>query len=290
MGRINNKESGRNIVIFSDLDDVLLDHDTYSWNGAEKGLRRIKKFNIPLILCTSKTFSEVKQIQHDLTINEPFIVENGGGIFFPDSYRGYIISEAMVLNNHKCILLGEPHSKIRAFLKNLDPCFAVRGLSDMSIDEVAVITGLTHKQAELAVKREFSEPFMIENKDALFDLEKLADAKGFKITQGGKFYHLIGKNTDKGKAVDIIKGIFRRNSNAGIITIGFGDNFNDFLMLSNVDIPVLFPQKTGEYKDLSVPNIIKSNRYAGFGWGDIVCSLFDESGNFTYEKTKESQK
>ncbi len=46
-------------IVFSDLDGTLLDHHTYSFQEATEALDALRKRAIPLILCTSKTRSEL---------------------------------------------------------------------------------------------------------------------------------------------------------------------------------------------------------------------------------------
>ncbi|MFQ5696467.1 MAG: mannosyl-3-phosphoglycerate phosphatase, partial [Terriglobia bacterium] len=47
------------LIVFTDLDATLLDHQTYSWAAAEPALRRLRLLGIPLVFCTSKTRAEV---------------------------------------------------------------------------------------------------------------------------------------------------------------------------------------------------------------------------------------
>ncbi|HLB03155.1 MAG TPA: HAD hydrolase family protein, partial [Nitrospiria bacterium] len=74
------------IVIFTDLDGTLLDAATYSWKAAQPALELIKQRAIPLILCSSKNRAEIAAVRRQLDDHDPFISENGGGIFIPDDY------------------------------------------------------------------------------------------------------------------------------------------------------------------------------------------------------------
>ena len=46
-------------------------------------MEELKRRGIPLILVSSKTRDEIEVIRQALVNHAPFIVENGGGIFFP---------------------------------------------------------------------------------------------------------------------------------------------------------------------------------------------------------------
>jgi len=65
-------------VIFSDLDGSFLNYDDYSSEEAKPALEKIRRREIPLILTTSKTRTEVEFILGEMGLEEPFIIENGG--------------------------------------------------------------------------------------------------------------------------------------------------------------------------------------------------------------------
>jgi len=73
-------------IIFTDLDGTLLDSDTYSYEKAKIALQLLKKRRIPLIFCTSKTRAEIEFWRDEVGNYDPFISENGGGIFIPKDY------------------------------------------------------------------------------------------------------------------------------------------------------------------------------------------------------------
>ncbi|TFH43795.1 MAG: mannosyl-3-phosphoglycerate phosphatase, partial [Chrysiogenales bacterium] len=55
-------------IFFSDLDGTLLDHDTYRYDMAMDGLAMIKKRRAMLVLVSSKTLAEMKQIYEKLAL------------------------------------------------------------------------------------------------------------------------------------------------------------------------------------------------------------------------------
>ena len=67
--RIKMIENSR-IWIVTDVDGTLMDH-SYDLSPAKETIIRLKELKIPVILCTSKTASEVKVIQNDLGLNDP---------------------------------------------------------------------------------------------------------------------------------------------------------------------------------------------------------------------------
>jgi mannosyl-3-phosphoglycerate phosphatase len=263
------------MVIFTDLDGSLLDHEGYSCDSALPALALVRARSIPLVFATSKTRAEVVRLQEDMGIREPFIAENGGGIFFPAGYGNFRISDATEQGEHTLILLGKPYLEIRRFIEARKGRYAIRGAGDLSLEELVDLTGLTAEQARLAKQREFTEPFLLDDDAELASLREEALAAGLKITRGGRFYHLIGVEQDKGKAVRRVIEIFRENGVGELLTVAIGDRPNDFSMLTAVDIPVLMPHPDGRYKELILPNLRKAPYPGSLGWGEAVTCILE---------------
>ena len=79
----NNSHKDYRLLVFTDLDGTLLDHESYSFEPALPALAVLKEKNIPLVLCTSKTRAEIELFRIQLKNIHPFISENGGAIFVP---------------------------------------------------------------------------------------------------------------------------------------------------------------------------------------------------------------
>ncbi|MBI4633472.1 MAG: HAD-IIB family hydrolase [Deltaproteobacteria bacterium] len=267
------------MVIFTDLDGTLLNHEDYSFEEARPSLERIGKSAIPLIVVTSKTRLEVELLQREIGIREPFIVENGGGIFFPCGYLNLDILGGEPSGGYTLIRLGTHYTAVRSFLETVRERFGIRGFGDLTSGEIAGLAALPPERAELAKRREFTEPFLLERPDDIEPLCEIAGREGLKITRGGRFYHLIGIRQDKGKAVRIVCEIFRKNTGDALMTIGLGDSENDLPMLEQVDIPVLIPRPNGRHLDIQLPRLIRATELGCRGWNETVRRLLDD-----YEK------
>jgi mannosyl-3-phosphoglycerate phosphatase len=213
-------------------------------------LSYLKKHHIDLIYTTSKTRKECLLLQKKMGIEAPFIVENGACVYYPDGKRE---------------LLGRPHEEIADFIDRYKRLFHIKSFKDMSIDEIAQHTGFSKEQATLAKEREYSEPFLIDEKMDIEALQEIARKEGFKILRGGRFYHCVGAGQDKGKAV---KKVLKHYN--GYRSIALGDNFNDIAMLEVVDIPILIPRYGGEYIPLSLPNLLKAPYEGSLGWSEAL--------------------
>ena len=113
----------KKIIIFTDLDGTLLDAHSYSFERAQTALSFIKQKKIPLIICSSKTKREILHYRQKLDNHDPFISENGGGIFIP---VGSLYSElkdmgvpVQIEDGYQSIHLGEQYKTLRKALKEI---------------------------------------------------------------------------------------------------------------------------------------------------------------------------
>ncbi|MFZ5571009.1 MAG: HAD-IIB family hydrolase [Thermodesulfobacteriota bacterium] len=264
------------LVIFTDLDGTLLNHADYSFVDALPALELIKRSNIPLIFCTSKTRSEVEELRGILELDEPFIVENGGGVFFPEEYRGFDIPESKARNGYRRIMLGAPYPLARIVVEHVRQHSSLQGFNDMEAEEIAEETGLSVDQAVLAKQREFSEPLLLNDTTRKHDLFTSARAAGLRVIRGGRFHHLIDEHNDKGVAVKLTATIFQRHFSEKILTIGLGDSPNDLPLLRSVDIPVLIPHPDGTYEAFNLSRLIKAPYHGSKGWNAVMLALLPE--------------
>ena len=264
------------IIIFTDLDGTLLDHDDYSYEAALPSLKRIKEEEIPLIITTSKTRREVEWVQRRMGIGGPFIVANGGGIFVPASSGLKGINGGERKGRYTFIRLGKSYREIRELFGKIASRFAIKGFGDMTIAEIAALTDLSEKEAGRASLREFTEPFLTRNDGDISAIEKYALSMGVKVAKGGRFYHLTDVNQDKGAAVRKIIDIYKSNWRPAIVSsIGIGDSENDLPMLEEVDIPVYIPNPQSSHQAFSLPGLVRAKEPGSRGWNRAVESILN---------------
>ena len=257
-------------VIFTDLDGTFLNHDDYSFDSAKEALKKLKDNCIPLIFTTSKTRVEVEVLQKKVGINEPFIIENGAAIFFPNNYENFDLSFLDKFKTYYIFQLGLSYKKILDFYNRYKDEFKMYGFSDMSVEEVMKYTKLDSKNALNSKKRDFSEPFILKDETKLEKLKKLAALENIKITKGGRFYHIIGELQDKGLAVKKAKEILEKLYNEKINSIGLGDGENDIEMFKNVNRAIIIKNHKGEYVQFNSNNVQKSSYKGSKGWNEMV--------------------
>jgi mannosyl-3-phosphoglycerate phosphatase len=260
-------ENQQKLVVFSDLDGTLLDRVTYSYDKALPTIEYLREKEIPIVFCSAKTRMEQEVYRHKLKVFHPFVVENGGAIFIPTDYFPFSFDFRKTIKGFLVIEFGTPYEKIRESLDKIrqENKLNFRGYGDMSIKEIAGLTGLDEESAELASKREYTETIIFDatDKEVEMALQKIKQG-GLDYAEGGRFYEVMVGN-DKGKATAVLIGLYRRLWGK-VTTIGIGDSLNDLPMLSTVDSPVLVQKPEGVWEQISLPQLYKIEGIGPEGW------------------------
>ncbi len=264
------------LLIFSDLDGTLIDHYSYSFKGAEEALLRLRQLAIPLILTSSKTRAEIQKLQEELGLNDPFIAENGGGIFIPSDYALLDTHAFEKLGQSRVRQFGRPYSYIRAIFETVRSKYNIRGFGNMTVEEIMAATSLEKEDAILAGQRDFSEPFRFLAEPRLQELKKEVADHGLTVTRGGRFYHLMAAEQDKGRAVAETVRLFQAGCPNKLVTVALGDAENDYDMLKVVDIPMLIPKPDGSYENMDLPGLRRAPYPGSKGWGANVIAILHE--------------
>lgn len=263
-------------VVFTDLDATLLKDKTYSFKEVQPALMFIRSRNIPLIICSSKTKTEIEFFRKLMGNQDPFISENGGAIFIPKGFFSYTFRYDKELLGYYVIERGTPYEVLIGTLNALKKELKVKikGFSDMSPKEISMLTGLPEILARLAKMRSYDEPFLLEGEaQAKVDSIRTAvERRGLRLVKGGAFYHIIGTK-GKGTCVKILIDLLRPRYET-LQTIALGDSQNDKEMLEVVDIPILVKRPDGTYeKDVGVHNLTYANGIGPKGWNSAVQSI-----------------
>jgi len=271
----------RRLVVFTDLDGTLLDHQTYKWKAAAPALARLRELQVPLVLCTSKTRAEVLPLRKELGLGDPFVAENGGAVYMPRNYFPFSLPTARVDAGFQVLALGQ---RYQALVRALDAGaktsgVQVRGFSRMTEPEVAKVCGLPRAQARLARRREFDEPFLLQKgtpqqQERFF---RWLQQRGLRWREGGRFFHLMGDN-DKGVAVSKLIELYRQQYD-DVHTVGLGDSPNDIDFLAVVDTPVLVARPDGRHAQearSSVPGARLEKGIGPVGWNRAVLGILEE--------------
>ena len=265
------------IIVFTDLDGTLLDHSTYSYREAENALMSLRQKGIHLILCSSKSRGEIKIYRNKLSNNEPFISENGGAIYIPEKY-GLKCKFNKADNGFLVIEIGTEYKILQSAFEKIkkETGINVKSIAEFTVDEITELTGLNREEACLAQKKEYSLPFIIDgSEEDVNNIKEAIQLSGFNYTEGARFTYLMGGN-DKGKAVNILVDIFKKNyPETKILTVGLGDSLNDLPMLEAVDKKFLVKKELGNYEErIKVDDLNYADGIGPIGWNNAILGLF----------------
>tara|TARA_Y100001968_G_C19408366_1_gene744977 strand:+ start:62 stop:862 length:801 start_codon:yes stop_codon:yes gene_type:complete len=233
-----NKHKNYNILIVTDIDGTLMDHN-YDLSPALNTIQLLKDKNVPIILCTSKTASEVRDIRKSIGIDDPYIVENGAAIYGRETES----------DQEWEIILGRSYNDLRQVLDYLSKIinYPLKALNDLSLDEINQLTGLNSIEIEKALDRYWSVPFLNPPEKYINQLQELAFINNLNIFQGNRMSHLLSVESHKGKAVQALKNHIDKPN---LFVIALGDSQNDLPLLEAADKAIVVPGKNGPNKYL----------------------------------------
>ena len=186
------------IVIFTDLDGTLLDHNSYGWQKAEPALRLCKENQIPLIPVSSKTRAEIRVLQQELGLSSPFVSENGGGVFFPKEGKHPHPSDAILSHGVWKWSIGPAYDFLLKALGEIrdEQGWKIRGFSNMTTEEISSITGLDLASARLASQREYDEPFILMEEEGACNMDALNHFQ--QVSSGNRHRSPLGHGSGSG--------------------------------------------------------------------------------------------
>lgn len=269
-------------IVFTDLDGTLLDLETYDYRPAVSAVRLLQARRIPLIFCSAKTRAEQAVYRRQLAVADPFIVENGSAIFIPETYFEIDFPFQRMDPPYRIIELGRPAAGIRHILfetrRVLGLAFSV--YADLPLAEICALTGLDQAAAARAANREYSETILkADLSPAQFNRLRAALAEqGLNCVSGGRFHTVTGRGSDKGRAVQLLTGLFRQQYGP-VTTLGLGDSANDAPLLAAVDRPFLVQKPDGRWQALDGLAPARVEGIGPVGWRKVIFELFggDES-------------
>ncbi|MEH6606891.1 MAG: HAD-IIB family hydrolase [Pseudomonadales bacterium] len=283
--------AGYQILIFTDLDGSLLDHNNYSFEPAVPLLQKLEEHSIPVICCTSKTLAELLPLREILNNRHPFIVENGAGVFIP---KGYFVGlDAGELLNTEAQwpqlmsddegYLGfsfcQPRVHWQHLLQQLPSNMQsnYRSFQSMGIRGIIDATGLSPEKAEQANQRLFSEPLLWQGSEEVkANATTLLKQLGANVLQGGRFVHISGA-CNKATALNWLAALYQRNCSAPISSIAIGDSDNDISMLEVADraLVIRSPAHTPPQLERS-EQVYLSHAFGPDGWVEGIQFFLQE--------------
>ena len=253
--------------VVSDVDGTLMDH-SYDLTPARETIKKLQLLSIPVILCTSKTASEVKVIREELNLIDPYIVENGAAI-----YGEYL------KNCNGKIILGEKYETLEDILNCIsnEIDYKLIPLNNLTDQEATELTGLKGNSLTLMRDRHWSMPFL--NPPSFLEEKINICCKKYKVDifKGNRMSHLLSINSNKGKAINALK---KYSNNQNIQIVGLGDSPNDLPLLLNSDIRIVIPGVDGP--NLNLIEKLKNLKFTlasepnGYGWKNEINKILSK--------------
>lgn len=250
------------LLIFSDLDGTLLDHETYDWSPARPSLEQLRRMGGGVVLATSKTAAEVVPLREAMGLTDwPAIVENGAGILEPGREPP----------------TSQDYAKLRAALDDLPDALRApyTGFGDLDAEGVAAVTGLPPEAARQAKARRFSEPgtWAGDAEGQAAFVAALAE-QGIAARMGGRFLTLSFGRTKADAMAELIQRFGPRH------TMALGDAPNDAEMIEAAEIGVIIPNPHGAplpaLMGEAEGRITRAARPGPEGWNLCVGQVIDE--------------
>lgn len=253
------------LLVFTDLDGTLMEHESYSVEPARGALEALARRGISPVINSSKTRAEIVGIQQRLNLDAPFICENGAALYHYLDATGQPVNKIFGIDRQSWL---EDVHQLRANM-----AFKFEGFSDWEPRQLAEITGLSHDEAELAQQRQFSEPILWRDTAKAFSQFNASLAEiDLQLIEGGRFFSIQGKH-DKATPMQWLKSAA---TTPGATTVALGDSPNDSAMLEAADIAVIIKSAKSVQIQLQKPgHIIRTNRPGPAGWQDAILEILD---------------
>jgi len=272
------------IVVNTDLDATLLDHDTYDWSPAQPALQALRARGVPVILNSSKTLGEMQALASELQLQHPMVCENGALIAFPREgavplavIRQAVGADGSVeehgaywlcyLGTSRADLLPIVH-KLRGQYEQ----YSFRGYADWTVEEVANHTGLPLAQAALSHQRDGTEPIHWHGTEGAYTsfVTALAEHQ-IQAVVGGRFIHLSGES-DKGRGLKVLHKVYGMlYPDCDVCSVALGDSPNDLAMLNAADVAIVIPNHTP--LSPTAPHTIHASAHGPTGWNVEILKL-----------------
>jgi mannosyl-3-phosphoglycerate phosphatase len=268
------------LLVATDLDGCLLDERTYGYEAARPALAELARRRIPLVPCSSKTRAEMQPLAAELGAG-PFVVENGGAIVVPPGHLPRLAGRRDPDGYREVVLGTGRDALVRALAELADESgVRVRAFSSLSVEEVAALTGLPPAGARRALRREYDEPFLLED-GSEERLTRAATGRGLRITRGGRFHHLQGP-VDKGRALQRLLALYAAEG-LRFTVVALGDSPNDLSMLKVADRPILMPRPDGAVDGTlrrALPGAQSAPEPGPGGWNKAVLAVVEPITEF----------
>jgi len=164
-------------------------------------LRELARTQMPCVWMTGWTRAQLDEPRRRLGQSDPYIGENGCGVYLPEDYFHLKGKDTMRLGRYTCIPIAKPQPMAAEALEELSSelDIGVVPLRKLSHRELAQNTNLPAKEADLMRLRDFDELFFFagaaEADMARFRAE--AGTRGLVVRRAGQFWSLSCRSEER---------------------------------------------------------------------------------------------
>ena len=261
-------------LVVTDLDGSLLDHHSYEYAPAEATLAALEAAGIPLVLASSKTRAEIRDLREALDNRHPYIVENGAAVIFPEGYLPSPPPGALRDGGEWVCAFAPPRAHWLAVLEDLRDEFPgeFENFAHGGVQWIVERTGLAPAAAQQANTRDYSEPVAFggtpARETAFIDALRHAGAT---VLRGGRFLSVAG-DCDKGQALVWLRETLREAWQVEAVDdLAVGDSQNDCAMLDAAGSALLIRSPVHDFPDLTRRDgVMRSTAFGPQGWAEGV--------------------
>ncbi len=262
------------IIVLTDIDGTLIPVRGSAGEVREsvKSIMKLRTLGVPIVPVTGKTLSETIVCSKELGMGYNngllMIVEFGAAIY---ASPGTLISSSVTRRGKlEAIVFAEPLANIEELLEKIVPSSCrnrVKRVTKCSLDEAKELIGLrTKREAELALKREFTEAVYASDSACKKEVKRRALALGLDVVEGRTLLY-IGKGLGKDQATRKLISSLPDTRFGKMIIVALGDMPPDSGFLEQSDIAIVIPWKNGQVNlKLRRPDYIVAPYPAPRGW------------------------
>lgn len=255
----------KTLILFSPLENVLVDPRTFQWEDAREILDWAYLNRIPWVVWSRWPLQEVIYFRGQLGLTDPFIAESAGALYIPFGYFDVGI-DAIEKEGHEVIENGLNADYLREFFEEFRRTnhLPIRFADEFSLQEFSEVAGIPSYLAGFYQNARYLLAFYMNPYEAGKWVKKLktrALRKNILVRKKGSIYIATGRN-DPRTLVAKLENLFKKNLLASPKIMAIGADPLDQPFLEDADRVFLFKNRGVLAENLvpqnGVPTVIDS--------------------------------
>lgn len=269
-------------MLFTALENCLLDPRTDSCSAAEEVIAELEMRGIPWVIFSGRTRAQIDPIRRTMGHRHPFVTENGGGLFLPQDYFNTAVEGATRAGGYQMVPMGAPYTDSCAALDKTasDAGIEVASLAQMKLQETAQNLGISMDEAHRARQRDFEELFFIAGaaEKETADFVDSARERGFSAQAGEPLWR-FSSVPDASRAARQLVKLYRTaapRERFQIVGIGASDSDLGMLAAANKQYMLESPGKNRQQKqEQKNAEIERAGAAGAANWAKLVLRVLE---------------